>query len=279
MDALYELIETLLPFAWLQDDFMKRALITVILIAPLCAAMGVMVVNFRMAFFSDAISHSAFTGVALGMLMGISPDFTLIVFGVLVGVGIISVRQKSTLSVDTVIGVFFSFTVALGIVIISMKRNLTTGLHAYLFGDVLTVSGFEILGILALFLVCLAFFFFYFNDLFLLGINERLAKSQGVRVRLLEYVYAFLLALVVTVSIRVVGLLLVTAMLVVPAAAGRNMARSVKGMFWWSVGISLVAGVAGLVTSYHYNPPAGATIILIASAIFIISQLYSIARK
>ncbi|MFO7842526.1 MAG: iron chelate uptake ABC transporter family permease subunit, partial [Bacteroidales bacterium] len=111
----------------------------------------------------------------------------------------------------------------------------------------LTVSGFEILGILALFLVCLAFFFFYFNDLFLLGINERLAKSQGVRVRLLEYVYAFLLALVVTVSIRVVGLLLVTAMLVVPAAAGRNMARSVKGMFWWSVGISLVAGVAGLV--------------------------------
>jgi zinc transport system permease protein len=279
LDALYELIETLLPFAWLQDDFMKRALITVILIAPLCAAMGVMVVNFRMAFFSDAISHSAFTGVALGMLMGVSPDFTLIVFGVLVGVGIISVRQKSTLSVDTVIGVFFSFTVALGIVIISMKRNLTTGLHAYLFGDVLTVSGFEILGILALFLVCLAFFFFYFNDLFLLGINERLAKSQGVRVRLLEYVYAFLLALVVTVSIRVVGLLLVTAMLVVPAAAGRNMARSVKGMFWWSVGISLVAGVAGLVTSYHYNPPAGATIILIASAVFIISQVYSIARK
>ncbi|MFO8055976.1 MAG: metal ABC transporter permease [bacterium] len=279
MDAIYDFIEVLLPFAFLQDDFMKRALITVVLIAPLCAAMGVMVVNFRMAFFSDAISHSAFTGVALGMLMGLSPDLTLIVFGVLVGVGIISVRQKSSLSVDTVIGVFFSFTVALGIVIISVKRNLTTGLHAYLFGDVLTVSMTEIGGILVLFLVCLAFFFFYFNDLFLLGINERLAKSQGVRVRLLEYAYALLLALVVTVSIRVVGLLLVTAMLVVPAAAGRNMAHSVKGMFWWSVIISLVAGVAGIITSYHYNPPAGATIILIACGVFLISQVYSIARK
>ncbi len=279
MEALYDLIEVVLPFAWLQDNFMKRAFITVVLIAPLCAAMGVMVVNFRMAFFSDAISHSAFTGVALGMLMGVSPNLTLIIFGVLVGVGIISVRQKSSLSVDTVIGVFFSFTVALGIVIISTKRNLTTGLHAYLFGDVLTVSMTEIAGILALFIVCLLFFFYYFNDLFLLGINERLAKSQGIRVRLLEYLYALLLALVVTVSIRVVGLLLVTAMLVVPAAGGRNLARSVRGMFWWSVGISLVAGIAGLVASYHYNPPAGATIILIACAVFMVSQVYSIVRK
>ncbi len=278
MDLLYQLMDALLPFAWAEDLFMKRALIAVLLVGPVSAAMGVMVVNFRMAFFSDAISHSAFTGVALGVLFGIDPAYTLIGFGVLVGLMIISVRQRSALSVDTVIGVFFSFSVALGIVIISARKSLTRDLHAYLYGDVLSVAGSELLGMAILFAATAVFLFFFFNHLFLIGINERLAKAGGVRVKALEYAYALLLALVVTVSIRVIGLLLVTAMLVVPAATGRNMARSVRGMFWGSVGAGLLSGILGLAASFYWDSAAGATIILVASGLFLLSQLYAAIR-
>jgi len=275
MELLYDLLEAALPFGFTEPLFMKRALISVVLVGPMCAAMGVMVVNFRMAFFSDAISHSAFTGVALGVLFGIDPLYTLIGFGILVGLGIISVRQRSSLSVDTVIGVFFSFAVALGIVIISARKSLTRDLHTYLYGDVLSVTGAEIGGIALLFLAVAVFLSVYFNDLFLSGVNEQLAKANGVRVKALEYLYALLLALVVTVSIRVIGLLLVTAMLVVPAAFGRNIGRSVRGMFWGSVAAGLISGVSGLAASYYWDSAAGATIILAACGLFLISQVYS----
>jgi zinc transport system permease protein len=279
MDALYHLMDHVLPFAWASDLFMKRALLAVILVAPVCAAMGVMVVNFRMAFFSDAISHSAFTGVALGVLLGINPLYTLIGFGILVGLAIISVRRLSSLSVDTVIGVFFSFAVALGIVIISARKGLTRDLQSYLYGDVLTVGDGEILAMALLFLAAIVFLALWFNALILIGINERLAKAQGIRVKALEYGYALLLALVVTLSIRVIGLLLVTAMLVVPAAAGRNLAGSVRAMFWASVGIGLASGVIGLIGSYYWDSATGATIILVASGFFILSQVFGVLRR
>jgi len=278
MDAIYHLMDHL-PFAFTGDLFMKRALLAVLLVAPVCAAMGVMVVNFRMAFFSDAISHSAFTGVALGVLFGIDPLYTLVAFGIVVGLAIISVRRLSSLSVDTVIGVFFSFAVALGIVLISARKGLTRDLHSYLYGDVLTVGDGEIALMAALFVAVAVFLTFQFNHLFLIGINERLAKAQGAPVKALEYAYALLLALVVTVSIRVIGLLLVTAMLVVPAAAGRNLARSVRSMFWASVGVGLASGVIGLVASFYWDSATGATIILTASGFFLLSQVTGALRK
>jgi len=279
VELIFRLIDAVLPFAFAEPLFMKRALLAVLLVSPLCAAMGVMVVNFRMAFFSDAISHSAFTGVALGILFGVDPRITLIVFGVLVGLGIISVRLRSSLSVDTVIGVFFSFAVALGIVIISARKSLTTDLHAYLYGDVLTVSGPELLGMALLFLAGAAFLFFFFNQLFLIGINEQQATAQGVKVRALEYGYALLLALVVTVSIRVIGLLLITAMLVVPAAAGRNLAGSVRSMFWWAIAVGLGSGAAGLTATFYWDSATGATIILIACLAFLVSQAYASLKR
>jgi zinc transport system permease protein len=272
VSAFYHFLDLVLPFAWAEPLFMKRALLAVLMVAPLGAAMGVMVVNFRMAFFSDAISHSAFTGVALGVLLGVDPRWTLIGFGVLVGLAIISVRQRSSLSVDTVIGVFFSFAVALGIVILS-------DLHSYLYGDALSVSDSELLGVFILFAACAVFLSRWFNQLLLIGINERLAKSQGVKIQALEYAYALLLALTVTVSIRVIGLLLVSALLVVPAAAGRNLARSVRTMFWAAVAVGIGSGVSGLIASFYWDSATGATIILIASLCFIFSQLYAVMRK
>jgi zinc transport system permease protein len=261
-----------LPFDWAQYPFMRNALIECILLAPMCAIMGVKVVNFRMAFFSDAISHSAFAGVAVGFLLNAAigrfdPRIALIVFGVLVGIGVVFIRRRTSLSNDTVIGVFFSTMVAFGIAV------MTTGgrgsqFQQYLYGDILLLDAADI-GITALLaLLVTGFMLVSFNALTMVGLNAEMAHSRGLSVRAYEYDFAVLLALVVTISIRTAGILLVTAMLIVPAAAARNLARSMGEMFRWAVAISLISGIAGVILSYHAAISTGAAIILISAVFF-----------
>jgi len=271
VDIIYSGMDKLLPFQWLAPVFMKKALLALLCVAPACAAMGVLVVNFRMAFFSDAVSHSAFTGVALGLMLAVNPMITLVLFGVLVGLGITRLRSGSELPSDTVIGVFFSAAVALGIVIMSHRRSLGRYLEAFLYGDVLAVSRGELAGMFALLVIVLAFVGYSYNELFLIGLNEDLARTRGTRVRLYNYAFSVLLALVVTVSIRAIGILLVTAMLIVPAATARSLARSAGGMFWYALAAAVISAVAGLAASFHFDTATGATVILIAAILFALS--------
>lgn len=282
LDSLRDTLRAILPFEWAEPDFMLNALLIVIMIGPLCAALGVKVVNFRMAFFSDAISHSAFTGVVIGFVLvralwhtpseidhwdRILPPITLVVFGLLVSAGITALKRKTDLSTDTVIGVFFATVIAGGIAILS-RYDLTADFQRYLYGSILTASDADILYTAGLVAVTVAFLAFGFNPLLLIGLNDVLAGSRGIKTRAYEFAFSGLLALVVTMSIRTVGLLLVTAMLVVPAAAARNIARSAGGMFRWAVAIGSVAGVAGLVAAYHFDTAAGAAIVLCAAGAF-----------
>lgn len=262
---------------WAQYDFMLIAVLECILLAPICAAMGVMVVNFRMAFFSDAISHSAFAGVAIGFLINESfsyfdPRISLVVFGLLVGSGIAAVRRKTDLSSDTVIGVFFSTVVALGIAIIAAISR-TADFEQYLYGSILTLDAADLALSAVLAAVVMGFMFFCFNRLTFIGLNDELAHSRGVHVRLHDYLFSLLLALVVTVSIRTVGILLVTALLVIPAATARNVAGSVGGMFRWALLTGLVASIAGTIISFSYfaNVGTGAVIILASAFLFALS--------
>lgn len=271
----------LLPAKWGSYQFMRYALLECLLLAPVCAAVGVKVVNFRMAFFSDAISHSAFAGVAIGLLLNESfaaadPRWTLVVFGLLVGLGIAYVRRVTDLSNDTVIGVFFSTVVALGIAIVTQSRSRSSQFQRYLYGDILNLDGTDI-GLTALLaLAVAAFMILGFNRLILVGVNDELARSRGVRVRLYDYLFTLLLALVVTVSIRTAGILLVTALLVIPAAAARNLARSAAGMFWWAIAVGLVSSIAGTLASFSAwleNVGTGAVIVLASAVLFVFSTL------
>ncbi len=268
-----------LPAHLTDFEFKRFALLECMLIAPMCAAMGVKVVNFRMAFFSDAIAHSAFAGVAFGFLLGglgwfgdVDPRITLIGFGVIVGLGIAMVRRTTDLSNDTVIGVFFSTVVALGIAIISMIEK-TSDFERYLYGDILTVDESDLAMSAVLVVAVMLYMAFSFNRLTLIGMNSELASSRRVRVRLHDYLFAVLLALVVSASIRASGILLVTALLVVPAAAARNVARSAAGMFWWAVGLGLVSGFCGVAFSFSWltDVSGGAVIILTAAFLFVLS--------
>jgi len=227
-----------------------------------------------MAFFSDAIGHSAFTGVALGVLLGVSPSWTMIVFGAIVAVAITLVKGRTDLSSDTVIGVFFSTVVALGIAVISRAKGLTRNLQAFLYGDPLAVSDGELLWMAGVFLIVSAFLALLYNRILLLGIHEGFARTKGVRARAVGISFALVVALVVTAAIRAVGILLVTALLVIPAAAARNVARGAASALWISVAVAALSGFSGIVASWYLDTATGATVVLSSAACFALTALY-----
>lgn len=286
MESLYALLPDalslsealrLLPLDCLQVAFMRQALLAVLLLAPMTAALGVSVITFRMAFFSDAIGHSAFAGVAIGLLLSLDPLFTMPAFGVLVGLCIMAVRRGSLLSADTSIGIVFSAVVAFGLAVVSRGPGMSRSMTQFLYGDILTVSPAE-LGFLALLLpVLLVFAVVGFNRLLLVALNPVMARAHGVRVAIWQYAFAALLSLVVMLAVRAVGVLLVTALLIVPAATARHLARTAGGMFWWAQAVALFSGVSGLLLSAQpwLGTASGATIILVSCACFLLSALWA----
>lgn len=274
---LYDLAAFLLPFEAMRARFMQQALVELVLLAPMCAVMGVQVVNFRMAFFSDAISHSAFTGVAIGLLLGADARLAMVGFALAVGLAIMAVSRQTSLSIDTVIGVFFSAVIAFGLAVVSRDRSVARNLQLFLYGDILTIGDAEIGLTALLFVVLMAFQAVGFNRLLYVGVNPSLASAHQVPTRAYQYLFASLLSVVVIVSVWAVGVFLVTAMLIVPAAAARNLARSASGMFWWALVVSLTSAVIGLLVSAQpwARTATGATIVLVASVWFGASAVVS----
>lgn len=280
LSGLFSLF-SLLPFDCFQLGFMQRALAGLLLLAPLTAMLGVHVINFRMSFFSDAISHSAFAGVALGLIFSVNPHWSMPLFGVLVGLGIVAVRRHSLLSSDTVIGVFFAAVMAFGLAVTSRQPAAARSMQSFLYGDILAMSESHIQGLALLFCVFLLFQAVGYNRLIAISLNPVLARAHTIRIAFWQYSFAALLALVVMFSVQAIGVFLVTAMLIVPAATARILARSAGGMARWAVGLSCVATVAGLVISAQdwARTATGATIILVACALFLLSLMFSLLRR
>ena len=260
---------------------MQQALLALLLLAPMTAVMGILVVNCRMAFFAEAISHSAFTGVALGVLLSAPPDLIMPLFGLLVGLGIVAAQSRSSLGSDTVIGVFFSGMVAFGLAMVSRDRSLARDMQRFLYGDILSISNGEIWVLLLLFVVVLGFLSCTYNRLLYAGMNATLARTHRVPVQALQYVFCGLLALLVMFSVQAVGVFLVTALLVVPAATARNLSQSAGAMFWWALAISVVSAVSGLLISAQNwaQTATGATIVLVACACFAASLVVARLRQ
>ncbi|HEY9159732.1 MAG TPA: metal ABC transporter permease [Desulfomonilia bacterium] len=280
LSAIYGIVPVILPFECMEARFMQQAFIGLLLLAPVAAVMGIQVVNFRMAFFTDAISHSAFAGVAIGLIASLNPYLTMVGFAVLVGIAITALQRKSSLSMDTVVGVIFSAVVAFGIAIVSRDRSIARDMQLFLYGDILTISTADIVMLAVLALVILVFIGLGYNRMFYIGLNHSLARAHRIKVALYQYMYAALLSVVVIFSVRAVGVLLVTALLIVPAAAARNLSRTAGAMFWWSILISVTSAAAGLVISaqeWAYTA-TGATIILAAFIWFVISSFITYMR-
>ena len=274
LESLYRFIDIILPFQWVQYDFMKNALIAVLLVTPLFGILGTMVVNNKMAFFADSLGHGAFTGIAIGILVGgISPTWGATIFSIFFAIAITLIKNKGNSSTDTIIGVFSSIAIALGLVLMSLGGNMNK-FSSYLVGDLLSISPKEILMLVVLFIVILLIWSFIFNKLLLVSINSSLAKSRGTNTLLIELLFTITIAVVVTITVNWVGLLIINSLLVLPAAAARNVSKNIRQYHLISILISLSSGIIGLVLSYYFNTVTGATIVLISAIMFFITLGY-----
>lgn len=271
MSIWYWLCELLL-LELLQWDFMKNALLAVLLMAPLFGILSTMVVTGRMSFFSDALGHSAFTGIAIGSICGLgAPIWAAVIFSVVFALLFSWVRNRSNQAADTLIGVFSSTAVALGIFISTLGGSSFTKFNKYLIGDILSVTPTEI-GALALVLIgVLIFWFLFSNRLTLTLVHPQLASSRGIPVKAGQTIFTTTIAVVVTLSISSVGLLILNSLLVLPGAAARNVSKNLKQYHLFSVGFALVAGIAGLVISYYWGASSGAAISLVMALIFAVT--------
>ncbi len=279
MNTVYHVMDALLPFDFLSFQFMKNALLAILLLTPLLGLMGTMAVNQRMAFFSDALGHSALTGIGLGIVLGLHNDLVaMLVFGVIWALLISRIKQTGTTSVDTIISVFSSTSIALGLVILSRGGGFAK-YSSLLIGDVLAVAPQDLLWLVLALIIGVGAWIFIYNQLLLASISTSLAKSRGMRTRLTEYSFVILVAVAVMLSIRWVGVLLINALLILPAAAGRNLARSARSHALLSVLIAMMSGVLGLVLAFYWNTSAGAAIVLCAAAFYGISLLIFSLRR
>lgn len=271
MQTIYTIIDALLPIEAMQFTFMKNALLALLLLTPLLGLLGTMAVNQQMAFFSDALGHSALTGIGLGIILGVSSDLVaMLVFGVVWALLICRIKQTGAASTDTVISVFSSTSIAAGLLILSRGGGFAK-YSTLLVGDVLAVTADDLAYLLIALVAGVILWAVMYNHLLLASVNPSLARTRGVRVQLVECVFVVLVAVAVMLAIRWVGVMLINALLILPAAAGRNLARSSRQHAAWSVGIAVVSGVAGLLSAYAWDTSAGAAIVLYAAAAYFIS--------
>ncbi len=270
MVQIYKLLDILFPFSWLGYEFMKNAFLAILLIAPVFGILGTIIVNNRMAFFSDALGHGAFTGIAIGTAIGIfQPMWSAIVFSIAFAVLITIVKNKTKTSTDTVIGVFSSAAIALGVVLIYSGGS--GKYSSVLVGDLLSISAGEVGLLLIIAIVIIVLWLMYYNKILLVSLNQSLAKSRGINTMAVEMAFTSAIAVVVTVSIQWIGLLIINSLLVLPAAAARNVSTNARQYNIITLLISFVSGISGLILSYYMDTATGATIVIIAAVIYFIT--------
>lgn len=273
MQGIYAAMDALLPFEMFSMQFMKHALLALVMLTPLLALFGTMAVNQRMAFFSDALGHSALAGAGIGMLLGFTNlTLTLIVFGILFALLISRMNRKGGASSDTNISVFSSTGIAMGLVLLSQSGSFSR-YSSLLVGDVLAIGPQDLLWLLLSLVGGVAVWLMLYNALLITALNPQLAHSRGIRTRLVEDLFVILVAVAVMLAIRWVGVLLINALLILPAAAGRNIARSAPQHALFSVLISLLSGILGLVAAYHLGSSVGAAVVLCAAGFYALSLL------
>lgn len=260
--------------AFLHYPFLQRALLASVLVGGICAIMGVFVVFNRMSFFVDALAHSALTGIAIGVLIGVTPFWTALMFGILVAVGVVYIRSKGKLNTDTVLGLFLPFSMALGILLLQIKGGYTPDLMSFLFGSILSVSIFDLIVVTIIGLISVVWLYYYYRDLIYISFDRESAIVKGIKVIWLEYILMILLALVIIAGLQVAGIILVGALVVMPAASAKNIARNFKEVVIFSVLFGLIGSMAGILLSYTLDLASGAVIVMTLTVLFAVTFIF-----
>lgn len=254
------------------EPFMLRALAAAALLAPACALLGVFVTARKMSFFSDTIAHGALAGVALGVWLGLTElTVPMVFFSLLVAAAIVWIQQNTELMTDTIMALLLSGSVAFGVIILSMLRGSRGQIHSYLFGDILAVGPRDVFFATLLFAGVLGWTFAQLSRVTLLATHEEMAFVCGVPVKGLNYLFIVVLTITVALSIRLLGIILVTALLVVPPASARNLSRNLRQQICLSLIFGLAGGVLGIMAAYYFDVPCGPAIVLVSIGIFLLS--------
>ncbi len=268
----------LLPFEFLNYTFMKNALLAILLATPIFALLGTMIVNNKMAFFSDSLGHSAICGIAIGMLFGITnTNISMVLFATIFAILLNMVKYKVNYGADTIISVFSSIAIAAGLAILTSTGSFNQYSNI-LVGDILSINWNEIVYLFLTFILIFFIWYNLFNKLHAISINTSLAKSKRINVMLIDNIFVILIAIVVMISIRWIGILLINSLLILPAASSRNIAKNMRQYHLFAIIISLFSGLTGLVVSYYQNIPTGPMIVIIAGIIYFITLLYNKVR-
>ena len=265
--------------------FMVNALLCALLIGPSLGAIGTMVIAKRMAFFSTAIGHAALTGIAIGIMLGepvSAPYVSLFSFAMLFAIYLNFSRNKSDMSHDTLIGVFLAASIAVGsALMLTVTRKISIHiLDSFLFGSILSAGNQDITLLFAITVTTIIIGVFYFNRLMLTGLNPALAAVRGVPVTALNYMIIILIALITVASVKIIGAVLVEALLIIPAASARNISSSLKSFIIYSVLFAMFSAITGIILPVELNlsVPSGAAIIITATILFIITMIIRIMR-
>jgi len=271
-------------YDWFQYPFLVRGFLCVLLLAPLLGGISHLVVARRMAFFSAALGQAAITGVCVGLLLGEplnAPYGGMFGFCLLSTLGMVYAKRRSQLPPDTLIGVFLALTLGLGLcLLVAVTRQFNVHqVEAVLFGSLLTVTDTDLVLLVVAGAGVVVILLSRYNDLLLDSLSPQLAKARGIDSGFLEYLFAVVLTIAILVSLKVIGALLVEALVVVPAAASRNIARGTRAYLVWSVVVALLAGAGGLAISTRLLVPTGGAVVLAASLIFFLTLLMSAVRR
>jgi ABC-type Mn2+/Zn2+ transport system permease subunit len=264
---------------FLSYDFIQRALITGVLLAATCSVLAFFVVLRRMAFIGVGISHAALGGVAIGIVLGLPPVLTAGVFSVAVAWLIGWVSERGQVSEDTAIGVFFPTAMALGIALISFSPTYFQDVVGYLFGSILSVRWVDVWFLAGLTLASLGLLTFMFKELLFWGVDEEGARAAGLPTSLLRYLLLTVLAVTIVSAMKLVGTVLISAFLVIPAATGQAVAKNIKVMVTVAIASGIVSVVGGIWLAWAWDLPAAASIILFAALLFFAAFLGGGARR
>lgn len=260
------------------DDFVLRALLAGLAVVLMAGPLGVFIIWRRMAYFGDTLSHSAILGVALGFLLSININIGILVSTILVATLLILAQRQKKLGSDTLLGIMAHSALSLGLILISFVEGVRIDIDSLLFGDILSVSWND-LGIIAVGVVSvLAILTLIWKPLLSLTVHEELARVEGVNVSLISAIYTLLIAILVAIAMKIIGALLITSLLIIPAATARQFSRSPEAMAVYSVIFGMIAVVLGLGASYLWDTPAGPSIVTSASGLFLLSQLFKSNR-
>jgi zinc transport system permease protein len=254
------------------ESFMIRAMLAGAFLAPLCALLGVFVTARRMAFFSDTIAHAALAGIAAGFWLGlVDPTLPMIGCSLLVALGMIWLKQNTDLLSDTIMALLLSGSVAVGLILFNLQNSSPGVIHGFLFGDILAVSNLDVGLSVSLFLVIGVGVFYWLSSLSLLTAQEDMAHVCGVRVKYLNYLFVIVLTLTVATTIRLLGIILVTSLLVIPPATARNVSSNLRQHILLSVLVGFLGGTGGIMFSYQFNLSSGPTIVLTCIGMFLMT--------